>query len=48
MRQTASDLCAAAALGLCLAGVNDQNPGQFMCLAIAAMLAIASFKLNGR
>jgi hypothetical protein len=48
MRQTASDLFAAAALGLCLVGVNDQNPNQFMCLAVAAMLAIASFKLNGK
>lgn len=45
-RQATSDILAALSLALLLGGVNEHNPYQYLCLAIAAMLGVASFKLN--
>ena len=46
MKQAASDIAATVSLALLLGAVNDHNPHQYLCLAAAALLGIASYTLN--
>ena len=46
MRQAASEVFGAIGIALVLGGVNDMNPHQYLCLALASISAIISFKLG--
>ena len=46
MKEGLSDLFAAASLAFILSGVNDQNPYQYLCVAIAAGLGVISYLLR--
>lgn len=48
MKDGLSDILAAGALALILSGVNDQNPHQTLCIAIAAGLGVISYLLRKR
>ena len=46
MKQAASEVFGAISIALVLGGVNDMNPYQYLCLALATISAIISFKLG--
>jgi hypothetical protein len=46
MKQAASDIFGALGIALMLGGVNDMNPYQYLCLALAAISTFISFKLG--
>jgi hypothetical protein len=46
MRDWLSDIIATAALVFILSGVNDQNPYQTLCIAIAAGLGVISYLIR--
>ena len=42
MRGATSTTLATMSIALILAGVNDHNPHQYLCLAVALLLGVAS------
>ena len=46
MRSPVADILAAISIALLLGGINDNNPHQTLCIAAAALLAIASYKTH--
>lgn len=43
MRQAISDIVATVGVALMLGGVNEHNPYQYLCMAGAALLCVASY-----
>lgn len=46
MQSPVADILAVISLVLLLGGANDNNPHQTLCIAAAALLAIASYKTH--